>query len=140
MVLGGIGNETQTSAAQGDAIAHALRAPDLASATDPYGKQVRQYVAANPNSDLESLACSALKMWPEGYPLRVAGTGASKASLPVLLVNGEKDYPYVDSADAIAAALPNARHLRIPGTDHMTTVADRRFKEAALAFFAEIPS
>ena len=137
MVLGGIGDETEETAAQGLAIAEALRAKDITEVTNPYGKRVRQYIESNPTSDLESLAYSALKMWPEGYPLKVAGDGIANAKLPVLIVNGANDHPYVDSADLLAAALPDGRHLKIAGADHMTAVADRRFKIAALEFFAQ---
>ena len=138
MVLGGIGDETQESAAQGLAIADALRATDTSKVTHPYAKQVRRYIESNPNNDLASLAFSALKMWPEGYPLEVAGADIAKAKLPVLIVNGADDHPYVDSADAFAAVLPNGCHLRISGTDHMTAVSDQRFKNAVIEFFADV--
>lgn len=137
MILGGIGDETEESAAQGVTIAEALRAQDITIITNPYGKQVRSYVESNPDNDLESLACSALKMWPEGYPLTIAGKGIDNANLSVLIVNGANDHPYVDSADALAAALPRGRHLRIPERDHMTVVADQQFKQVALEFFAQ---
>jgi pimeloyl-ACP methyl ester carboxylesterase len=134
MVLGGIGDETELSAAQGSAIAQALRAPDLSSISDPGGKGIRMFVESNPNNDLESLAYSALKMWPEGYPIIIAGDNIGQARLPVLIVNGENDHPYVESADRLAAVLPNGKHLRIPGTDHLTTVTDDHFKQAVIEF------
>jgi pimeloyl-ACP methyl ester carboxylesterase len=137
MILGGIGDETESSAAQGGAIAQALRAPDLASISDAAGKRIRAFVESNPGNDLESLAYSALKMWPEGYPLKIAGSNIAQAQFPVLIVNGENDHPYVDSADQLAAALPNARHLRITGTDHLTTVSDERFKKAVVEFLGK---
>ena len=134
MILGGIGDETESSAAQGSAIAQALRASDMASITSDYGRHVRTFVESNPNNDLESLAYSALKMWPEGYPIKVAGSNIGQAKFPVLIVNGENDHPYVDSADLFAAALPNGRHLRIPETDHLTAVFDERFKKVVVEF------
>ena len=134
MVLGGIGDETELSAAQGTAIAQALRAPDLASVDNPAGKSIRRFVESNPHNDLESLAYSALKMWPEGYPLEIAGPNIVRARFPVLIVNGEHDHPYVDSADRLAEALPNGRHLKVPATDHLTTVTDQRFKQAVVDF------
>lgn len=138
MVLGGIGDETEESAAQGLAIADALRATDASNVTHQYARQVRRYIKSNPNNDLESLAFSALKMWPEGYPLEVAGADIQNAKLPVLIINGADDHPYVDSADAFAAALPDGRHLRISGSDHMTAVSDQRFKNAVLEFLANV--
>ncbi len=134
MVLGGIGDETESSAAQGSVIAQALRAPDLASIDNPAGKSVRRFVESNPNNDLESLAFSALKMWPEGYPLKIAGDNIANAEFPVLIVNGEQDHPYVDSADKLAAALPTARHIKLPGCDHLSAVTNNQFKQIVIDF------
>jgi pimeloyl-ACP methyl ester carboxylesterase len=134
MVLGGIGDETELSAAQGSVIAQALRAPDLASIDNPVGKSIRRFVESNPINDLESLAFSALKMWPEGYPLKIAGDNIVQANLPVLIVNGEQDHPYVDSADKLAAALPNARHLKLTGCDHLSAVTNKQFKQIVIDF------
>ena len=136
MVLGGIGDESETSAAQGAAIAAALREPDRSSIAEGYGKAVRRYVESQSHYDLQALAFSAEQMWPEGYPLEVGGAGLARASTRVLVVNGAEDRPYVDTADAFVAVLPHARHVRIEGTDHMTTVADARFKTAVSEFLS----
>lgn len=137
MVLGGIGDETAASAAQGAVIAAALRAASLNEITDPMGRAVRSFVETNPDNDLEALAYSAQQMWPEGYPLQIAGAGLADAELPVLIVNGSNDHPYVDSADQLAAALRNGQHVRIPDVDHLTAVADERFKERVIEFLTE---
>ncbi len=134
MVLGGIGDETPESAAQGAAIAAALRAPNRDTVEDPVGRAVRRFAESNPQNDLQALACSAEAMWPQGYPLQLAGDGIAQADLPVLIVNGTNDHPYVDSADAFAAALPNARHARVEGCDHLTTVTDPETKRIVLEF------
>ncbi len=134
MVLGGIGDETDQSAAQGAVIARALRAGADGHEMTEYGRGVRQYVMANPDNDPEALAFSALRMWPDGYPLRLLGDDIEQAELPVLIVNGANDHPYVDSADQLAATLRDARHVRISDTDHMTVVADERFMQVVLQF------
>lgn len=134
VVLGGIGDETADSAAAATGIAAALRAASMADIADPAGRGVRRFVAANPRNDLSALAVSALQMWPEGYPLLLLGDKADNAKMPILLVNGSADYPYVTSADGIAAALPDARHVQIQGTDHLTTVTDPRFVEVVKNF------
>jgi pimeloyl-ACP methyl ester carboxylesterase len=138
MILGGIGDETDLSASQGAVIAQALRAPSMSSVTDPVGKAVRMYVESNPDNDLEALAYSALRMWPDGYPLRVAGPNIEAALFPVLIVNGEEDHPYVETADHFANALPNGKHIRIPGVDHLTAVPDERFKNAVIDFLKSL--
>ena len=134
MILGGIGDETELSAAVGIVIAEALRASDPSSINNPLGLGVRRYVESNSDNDLESLAFSALKMWPEGYPIKIAGPNIKAARFPVLIVNGENDHPYVDSADRFAKALPNGKHIRLPGVDHLTTVSDERFKNLVVEF------
>jgi pimeloyl-ACP methyl ester carboxylesterase len=134
MILGGIGDETEESAKACVAIAEALRAPDAASISTVLGRAYRAYAEANPNNDLESLAYSALQMWPEGYPLILGGGGLSEADIPVLIVNGENDHPYVDSADAFAEAIPHARHVKIPDADHLSAVPDPRFKKIVVDF------
>lgn len=133
MILGGIGDESEQSAAQGEQIAAALRAP-----VEQTASAVRTFVEQNANNDLEALACSALQMWPEGYPLKLAGADIARAAMPVLIVNGANDHPYVDTADAFAAALPNASHLRISDRDHLSVVADARFKAAVVEFLSDL--
>jgi|GEM_PF-2751558 len=73
-------------------------------------------------------------MWPEGYPLKVAGDNIGQADLPVLIVNGDKDHPYVDSADTLASALPNARHEKLPDADHLSAVTHNDFKRIVIDF------
>ncbi len=133
-VLGGIGDETEDSAAQGAVIAAALREPDATTLGRSGARQVRAFVESNPLNALEPLAYSAQKMWPEGYPLKVGGPNVARAANPVLIVNGSKDFPYVSSADAVAATLANARHVQIPECDHLSTVTDARFEEVVIAF------
>ena len=134
MILGGIGDETEDSANTCFAIADALRASDAKSIASPLGRAYRAFVEANPNNDLEALALAALQMWPEGHSLELGGKGLRRASVPVLIVNGGDDHPYVDSADALAEAMPGARHVRIPNTNHLSALPDPRFKQAVLDF------
>ncbi len=134
LVLGGIGDETAASAAQGSEIAEALRAADVSRIQSAVGRSVRRFVESIPHNDLESLAYSALKMWPEGYPLKIAGSNIAHARMPVLIVNGENDHPYVDSAEKLVKALPNGSYVKIPNTDHLTTVSNERFKQVVGEF------
>jgi pimeloyl-ACP methyl ester carboxylesterase len=138
MVLGGIGDETPASSAACTVIAAALRAPRAEDVSDPVGRVYREFVAANPHSDLEALALSALQMWPEGYPLALAGSRLSDVDLPVLVVNGADDLPYVLTDERLVAAIPGARLVRIPGRDHMSVVADPRFRAAVIDFLSAL--
>jgi pimeloyl-ACP methyl ester carboxylesterase len=55
--------------------------------------------------------------------------------MPVLIVNAANEF--VGSPEEVAAAIPGARLVIIPDTDHLTVVPDRRFKDAVVAFLKE---
>src|SRR5436190_3382953 len=93
MVLGGIGDETDESAAAATTIAAALRADDPTSIIDPLGRAYRAFVDLDPTSDREALAVAALGMWPDGHPLDLGGARLGQAEIPVLVVNGSADHP-----------------------------------------------
>jgi pimeloyl-ACP methyl ester carboxylesterase len=138
MVLGGIGDETRESSDACRAIAAALRSPRGEGLRDPVGRTARAFVAANPlNDDFEALALSALQMWPEGYPLTLAGAHLAEIAVPVLVVNGADDHPYVQSDERLVAAIPGAQLARIPGCDHLSAVVDPRFKAVVLDFLSQ---
>lgn len=138
MVLGGIGSETASSAAAAVGIAAALRADDPSSIDDPVGRAYRAFVDLDPNADREALAVAALAMWPDGHPVELAGgrDRLASADLPVLVVNGADDHPYVDTAPAFVDALPRARFEVVPGVDHVTALFDARFRSVVLDFLA----
>jgi pimeloyl-ACP methyl ester carboxylesterase len=138
MVLGGIGDETDESAAVCHLIAESLRIDDPAEIADPLGRAYRRYVDADPANDREVLAMAALQMWPDGYPLALGGAGLAEVDIPVLIVDGADDHPYVDTAGRLAAAIPGAELVTIPGTDHHTVVGDPRFKVAVLEFLSRL--
>lgn len=134
MVLGGIGDETEESAAVCQLIAASLRAVDLREIRDPVGRAYRRYVDADPTNDREALALSALGMWPDGHPLELGGDGLAEVDIPVLIVDGADDHPYVETAGTLAAAIPGAELVTIPDTDHHTVVGDPRFKDVVREF------
>lgn len=139
MVLGGIGDETPASSRACIPIAAGLRAADPAEIADPIGRAARAYAQSNPTSDFEALALSALEMWPEGYPRELGGAELAETDIPVLVVNGAEDQPYVRSDEALVAAIPGARLVRIPGADHLTALVDPRFRAAVLEFLGPRP-
>jgi pimeloyl-ACP methyl ester carboxylesterase len=136
MVLGGIGDETEASAAVCHLIAASLRADDPGEIVDPVGRAYRRYVDADPSNDREALAMAALQMWPDGYPLALGGDGLADVDVPVLIVDGADDHPYVDTVGKLAEAIPGADLVTIPGTDHHTVVGDKRFKDAVVRFLS----
>ena len=139
MVLGGIGDETRESAAAGELIAAALRAPRESLPSGSIGRAARAYVESNPgNEELEALALSALELWPAGTDVvALGGPRLASTRAPVLVVNGSADLPYVLSDERLVAAIPGARLARIAGCDHRSAVSDSRFQEIAIAFLSE---
>jgi pimeloyl-ACP methyl ester carboxylesterase len=136
VIMGGIGDETDASQDAG-VIADALRVKDPSKITNVLGRAYRAYVDSNPNNDREALALSALQMWPEGYPIQLGGVGLANVDIPVLIINGENDYPYVKSDQKLADTIPGAQLIRIPNTDHLTVMIDPRFKEEVLNFLKQ---
>ena len=81
-----------------------------------------------------ALALAALQMWPEGFPIEIGGPGLGDVDIPVLIVNGAADFPYVDTHQLFAAAISGADLVTLPDRDHLTAVTDPLFKEKVLAF------
>ena len=134
MILGGIGDETVESAATSHVIAEALRAEDPAGISDRVGRAYRAFVDADPTSDREALALAALEMWPDGHPVELGGPGLHHADVPVLIVNGSNDHPYVDTAHILVGALRDPNLVIIPGADHLGALTDPQFRSAVLDF------
>ena len=134
--MGGIGNETDESK-DAQFIADALLARDPSQITNPLGREYRSFVELNPNNDLEALAWSALQMWPEGFPIQIGGIGLANVDIPVLIINGEEDYPYVESDEKLAVAIPGSKLVRIPKKNHLTVINSQRFKKEVLAFLEQ---
>jgi pimeloyl-ACP methyl ester carboxylesterase len=137
VIMMGIGDEDEESLALAPVIANALRAEDLSQITDPEGLWWRILVSIDPRNDLEALALSALQMWPEGFPLQLGGPGLSNVVIPVLIINGENDVPYVYTDQNLAAAIPGAMLVEIPDSGHLGVLFDSRFKDEVLNFLAD---
>ena len=68
----------------------------------------------------------------------LTGEQAAAIQTPALIAVGSKD-PIAGSADELAAVLPNAKALHIPGRDHMLAVGDKVFKAGVLEFLQAPP-
>jgi pimeloyl-ACP methyl ester carboxylesterase len=134
MILGGIGDETEQSAAICNLIAASLRIDDAADIVDPVGRAYRRYVDADPANDRQELAIAALEMWPDGHPLDLGGEGLAEVDIPVLIVDGADDRPYVDTVGVLVEAIPGAELVTVPGVDHHSIVGDPRFMATVIEF------
>jgi len=113
-------------------IADALLAPSLDDVTDPTGRAFRIF-AEQTNSDRRALAAC---MRRPRQTLSREQVAAIKA--PILVAVGTKD-DVAGSAAALAALIPGARALDIPGRDHMLAVGDKVYKAGVLEFLNERP-
>jgi pimeloyl-ACP methyl ester carboxylesterase len=63
----------------------------------------------------------------------------AKISAPALVVVGEEDETYLRAADVMAARLPNARKVVIPGAGHVVSIEEpEALNRALLDFLAEL--
>ena len=135
VVLGGVGTGLGgvTTPGRTESIIKALLAADKSTITEPIPRQFREFAEANRN-DLEALAACM------GRPRPEANLDALKTiKIPVMIVIGTKD-DLVGSADQLAAAIPGCKLVKIEGRDHLSTVGDKRYKEAVAQFFTTAPA
>jgi pimeloyl-ACP methyl ester carboxylesterase len=132
VVIGGLGIRLVGGVGLPESIAEALEAPSLADISDPTGRTFRSF-AEQTGSDLKALACCIRGSRQTLSAEQVAGITA-----PVLVAVGTRD-EVAGSAEQLAALIPGARHLPIPGRDHMLAVGDKVFKQGVLDFLSLRP-
>jgi pimeloyl-ACP methyl ester carboxylesterase len=131
-VLGGLGIHLVDGVGLPETIALALEAPTRAEVTDPTGFMFRSF-AEQTKSDLRALAACM-----RGSRQTLSAAEAGRIAAPLLVAVGSKDR-IAGSPQALAALIPGARALEIPGRDHMLAVGDRAFKQGVLEFLAQPP-
>jgi pimeloyl-ACP methyl ester carboxylesterase len=131
-VLGGLGFRLIEGVGLPDAIADALEAPSIAAVADPTAYLFRAF-AEQTQSDLHALAACM-----RGSRQTLSRSEVARIAVPLLVAVGEND-PIAGSPEALAALIPCARALVIPGRDHMLAVGDRLFKSAVVEFLAQRP-
>ncbi|MBN8965293.1 MAG: alpha/beta hydrolase [Rhizobiales bacterium] len=130
IILGGLGLHLVDGVGLPESIAEALEAPSLADVADPQGRTFRAF-ADQTRSDRRALAACI-----RGSRQVMAREKAASIKTPTLVAVGTKD-PIAGSAEELAAIIPNARVLPIPGRDHMLAVGDKVYKAGVLQFLQE---
>jgi pimeloyl-ACP methyl ester carboxylesterase len=130
VILGGLGIRLVEGVGLPESIALAMEAPSLAAVTDLQGRGFRLF-AQQTKSDLKALAACIRGSRQILTPDEVAGIAA-----PVLIGVGTTD-SIAGSAHELAALMPHARALDIPGRDHMLAVGDKVLKAGVLEFLQE---
>jgi len=130
LILGGLGIRLVEGIGLPESIAEALEAPSITQVTDPQGYAFRAF-AQQTRSDMKALAACI-----RGSRQTLSREEAGRIATPALVAVGTKD-PIAGSAHELAALMPNAAALDIPGRDHMLAVGDKVFKAGVLAFLEE---
>jgi pimeloyl-ACP methyl ester carboxylesterase len=132
VVLGGLGIRLVEAGGVPETIADALEAPSLADVSDPTARQFRSF-AEQTRSDLRALATCL-----RGSRQTLSRAEVGRIAVPVLVAVGSKD-PIAGSPEELAALIPGAQALLIPGRDHMLAVGDKAFKAGVLEFLNKRP-
>jgi pimeloyl-ACP methyl ester carboxylesterase len=132
VILGGLGIHLIEGVGLPESIAEALEAPSLADVRGPTGRRFRAF-AEQTRSDLRALAACI-----RGSRQTLTRAQAAEIKAPTLVAVGTKD-DVAGSAQKLAALIPNAKWLDIPGRDHMLAVGDKEFKSTVLDFFNQRP-
>ncbi len=127
IILGGLGIRLVEGIGLPASIADAMEARSLSDVTDPTGRAFRAF-AEQTKSDFKALAACIRGSRQTLSQEQVAGIRA-----PVLVAVGTKD-EVAGSAKGLAALIPGAKALDIPGRDHMLAVGDKAYKSGVLEF------
>lgn len=133
VVFGGLGIGMVDGVGDWDPIQEALLAPSLGDVTHERGRMFRSF-AEQTKSDRQALAACIMTS-----RTLLTADEIKRIDMPALVAVGTTD-DIAGSPQELAALMPNARALDIPGRDHMLSVGDRVFKKAVLEFYAEIDS
>lgn len=131
VVLAGIGNAVLEGLPRerAEAIARALVADDAGASESPLARGFRIFAGRSGN-DLRALAAMQQSSLTRHGALNFDGVRC-----PVLVVIGDADN-VAGKADRLAAAIPGARLVIVPG-DHLQAVGAPELKRAILDFLAE---
>jgi len=131
-ILGGLGYHLVDGVGLPETIAQALETPSRADVSDSTALMFRTF-AEQTKSDLLALAACI-----RGSRETLSRDEVGRIALPVLVAVGSNDR-IAGSPEELAALIPGAKALMIPGRDHMLAVGDRVFKAAVIEFLAARP-
>jgi pimeloyl-ACP methyl ester carboxylesterase len=132
MLLGGLGIHLVEGVGLPLGIADAMEARSLDDLTDPMQRMFRAFADQN-RSDLKALAACI-----RGSRQVLSRAEVASITLPTLVSVGTAD-DVSGSGQELAALMPNATALDIPGRDHNLAVGDKVHKQGVLDFLARRP-
>lgn len=128
-IFGGLGINMVHGLGGSDAIARALEAASLDQISDPQARNFRIFADQTRSDRLSLAAC--IRATREA----ISAETIARISCPVLVAVGTTD-DVAGSGPDLAALIPGARALDIPGRAHMRAVGDRVYKDGVSAFLA----
>lgn len=130
-IFGGLGINMVRGMAGTGPIAAALEAPSIDDVSNATARTFRAF-AEQTKSDLKALAaCIRSARDP------LSREDVAQISCPVLVAVGETDVVGGPAVE-LAALIPGAEAITIPGRDHMKAVGDQVYKEAVASFLARV--
>ncbi|WP_193178322.1 alpha/beta fold hydrolase [Oricola nitratireducens] len=129
LVFGGLGIGMVEGVGGWEGIAEGLLADSLDLVTDQRARAFRMFAEQTGSDRVALAACirsSRVKLTPDQV---------AQIEAPTLIAVGTKD-DIAGSPQQLAALMPHARVVDIPGRDHMLAVGDRVFKQAVLEFLS----
>jgi pimeloyl-ACP methyl ester carboxylesterase len=127
LVLGGVGGRLFDASPPGNPMAAAMEAENLDSISEPLLKSFRQF-ADEQGQDRKALAACA-----RGLDFRLSRAALGALAIPTLVVAGARD-ELAGRPDDLAAAIPGARSVTLPGCDHFSAISHGLFKASVVDF------
>ena len=130
LILGGVGArllEPREIEPGAMTMAQAMRAQDASEISDATLRGFRQFAENQGEDRLALAACS------EGLAASAAGVEFSAIRAPALIVAGSRD-ELAGSPDDLAARIPGAKAVTLPGCDHFNAIPHALFKAAVFDF------
>lgn len=130
-VFSGLGYGMVSGVGDPEPIATALEAERLQDVADRTGRAFRAF-AEQTKSDRKALAACM-----RSSRQKITEADVARIERPVLVAVGTRD-DIAGSPQKLAALMPHAEVLEIPGRDHMVAVGDKVHKQGVLAFLNNV--
>lgn len=131
VVFSGLGYGMIEGVGDPEPIAAALEAERLQDVSDRNGRAFRAFAEQTGSDRLALAACM------RSSRQKISEEDVARIERPVLVAVGTKD-DIAGSPHKLAALIPHAEVLEIPGRDHMLAVGDKVHKQGVLAFLNKV--
>jgi pimeloyl-ACP methyl ester carboxylesterase len=131
LVLGGIGGALFERAHDPEAMVAAMTADNPETIAEPMLKSFRHFADEQGEDRLALAACAQSR--GDGFTPDMA----SALAVPTLVVAGARD-ALAGDPDALAAAIPGARAVTVPGCDHFSAIPHALFKASVFDFLDDM--